>query len=635
MTEGVTGQGVVPTGRILVFKCSACRGKLGAREEAAGQTVNCPLCNRAITVPPPQLADPTRETRPINGTASSHGEPELNGDRSQRGKTTRYRGQIAGPAPAPSTQHDAPVLPGYEILGVLGRGGMGIVYRARQSALDRTVALKTVLVSQLSEEGAVSRFEEEALTIAKLRHPNIVLPYDFGRHDGRLYLVMELLEGETLEHRIAHQGTLPEAMAWGLARQAAAGLAHAAELGVMHRDIKPANLFLIDPPAGSHLPPGLPMVKITDFGLAVLADGAGTNGHTNGWSALGTPLYMAPEQFNHGVVDHRADVYALGATVYHMLSGQPPFPGDTIWEIMVGKSTGALPTVPDLTQKISEPSIQLVAAMLAKDAEKRISSYEELLARIDELPVMGGRGSAEIQAAAATVGASVQSGWPWRRPLFLCGTALVITALGVGLAAVWYGRRSPSPQPLTLVASHRGQALFDGLSLKGWLVNEGAWYPARDAEGGQVLSGKGMVTRRSLPEFANFRLTLGLDLHEAAAAEIHFGLCPGSQAGECRLVVRVSDDGVQLGQRVTDRGDLRQLAILRALPHRADAVRESPYREIRVERQANVWWAFFNGEPIGSAPAAAEERPEIRLVTDGGPALFDSLEIAELVRPTS
>src|SRR5262245_28460917 len=141
-------------------------------------------------------------------------------------------------------------IPNYEILNLIGRGGMGIVYRARQKNLDRIVAIKTVLIHLLTQSGAVARFEKEAQAVARFRHPNIVTAYDFGRHAGRLYLVMELLEGQTLEQLINRTGRLSERLAWGLIRQAAAGLAHAAEARIVHRDIKPANLILIDPPAG-------------------------------------------------------------------------------------------------------------------------------------------------------------------------------------------------------------------------------------------------------------------------------------------------------------------------------------------------------------------------------------------------
>src|SRR5262249_28528733 len=147
-----------------------------------------------------------------------------------------------------------------------------------------------------------------------------------GRHEGRLYFAMELVEGEDVEQRVEQRGPLDEATAWGLARQAASGLAHAAGFGIVHRDVKPANLLLVEPPAGFPLPHGLPLVKIADFGLAFLAEEAETRTRLTATNAtVGSPHYMPPEQLEGASVDVRADIYALGATVYHMLAGQPPF----------------------------------------------------------------------------------------------------------------------------------------------------------------------------------------------------------------------------------------------------------------------------------------------------------------------
>ena len=205
------------------------------------------------------------------------------------------------------------IIPGYEILGVLGQGGMGVVYRARQLNLKRIVALKTVLVTQMADEAALQRFEQEAQAVARLAHPHIIAAYDFGRHDGRLYFAMELVEGEDVHRLIARRGRLDERTAWGLVRQAAAGLAHAAQQGIVHRDIKPANLLLVEPPAGFPLPAGMPLVKIADFGLARLAAAADEATRlTSAGTAVGSPHYMPPEQLRGEPVDQRADVFALG-----------------------------------------------------------------------------------------------------------------------------------------------------------------------------------------------------------------------------------------------------------------------------------------------------------------------------------
>ena len=145
----------------------------------------------------------------------------------------------------------------------------------------------------MHDQTSLARFEQEALAVARLRHPNIVAAYDFGRHQGRLYFVMELIEGIDVEKTIEQEGPLDERVAWKLVRQAAAGLSHAASAGIIHRDIKPANLLLVEPPSGFELPGGLKMVKITDFGLAFLSRDVDVKTRlTQQNTAIGSPHYL-------------------------------------------------------------------------------------------------------------------------------------------------------------------------------------------------------------------------------------------------------------------------------------------------------------------------------------------------------
>src|SRR5262249_41597367 len=160
-----------------------------------------------------------------------------------------------------------------------------------------------------TDSSFLSRFEQEARAIGRMQHPHIVSAYDFGRHAGRLYLAMEFVEGENLDQFIVRRGPLDEATAWGLARQAVAGLAHASRLGIVHRDVKPANLLLVTAEPGLGLAAGLPLVKITDFGLAFLTEEADSRTRlTSTNAAVGSPHYMAPEQLSGELVDHRADI---------------------------------------------------------------------------------------------------------------------------------------------------------------------------------------------------------------------------------------------------------------------------------------------------------------------------------------
>lgn len=282
---------------------------------------------------------------------------------------------------------------GYVVLDTLGTGAHGIVYRARDTKLDREVAIKTVLVPERATADVIERFESEARALARLHHPNIVVVYDTGRCErpaGFAYLAMELLTGEDLDDRIARAGPLDERTVWLVARQVAAALAHAGERGVVHRDIKPANLFLTPPPTGAVFPPGVPMVKVTDFGLA-LTHGVGIGTGSSDYAIVGTPVYMAPEQFGGGAVDHRADIYALGATVYHALTGAPPFDARTTAELLHQKAYDA-PRLP--AERCSEATADLVAAMLARDPAARPATYADLFSRIDKLPFFASGSSA-------------------------------------------------------------------------------------------------------------------------------------------------------------------------------------------------------------------------------------------------
>ena len=171
---------------------------------------------------------------------------------------------------------------------------------------------------------AIARFQQEAVAVARLRHPNIIAAYDFGKHSGRLFFVMELVEGEDLKHRISRIGAMDERTVWGLARQVVSGLAHAAHEGIVHRDIKPSNLLL----------DARGTVWITDFGLAKEMDS--DEGHTRTGSIMGTPSYMPPEQAEGKAkhLNHLADIYSLGAMLYEFLTGRPPFKGRTLLETL-------------------------------------------------------------------------------------------------------------------------------------------------------------------------------------------------------------------------------------------------------------------------------------------------------------
>src|SRR6187431_1268708 len=218
----------------------------------------------------------------------------------------------------------------YEIVSPLGAGGMGEVYRARDSRLDRDVAIKILPESVARDPERLARFEREAKAVAALSHPNILALHDAGTEDGTTFAVMELLEGETVRERLAH-GPIPLRRAIDTAIQIARGLAAAHAKGLVHRDLKPENIFLVADG----------QVKVLDFGLAKSADSGDASGATatqalmtDPGTVLGTVGYMAPEQVRGHALDARTDLFALGAVLYEMVTGSRAFQRETSAETM-------------------------------------------------------------------------------------------------------------------------------------------------------------------------------------------------------------------------------------------------------------------------------------------------------------
>jgi serine/threonine protein kinase len=546
--------------------------------------------------------------------------------------------------------HPTDAIPGYEILDVIGHGGMGVVYRARQQNLGRLVALKTMLVSQLANPSAAARFEQEAVTIARLQHPHIVAAHDFGRHAGRLFLAMELVAGDDAEGMIQRCGRLHKAQVWALIRQAASALMHAAGLGVVHRDIKPANLLLVQPPEGFPLPAGVPLVKVTDFGLALLkTEGEARTRLTMANAALGTPRYMAPEQLGDHDVDLRADIYALGATAYQMLTGCAPFAGKTVTQIVAEKLRGAAPTF-EASEKVSAESARLVADMMAGDPDQRIPNYSELLRRIDALlrPDAAARTDAtQIDPTVAAIDVAQATAQPLSQALtrsasptisrraLTAGIAILLAGMALLLAWQWRTRLPPAGQR-DLTPGDWSEYLFNGTNLQVWLRDsDGQWTIGKDDERANVLAGKDGVTRRRLVRsdgsqprpLEQFKLQLAVAVHQASAIEIQFAIPAHPQSGS-RLAIRFDGRQAVFGKR-SAAGD-RFHALFPAL---AVAGSRDEKHVLAIERHSRGWFVFFDDHPLGQIGALhRQHEPEFLLMSEGGPSWFSDILVEELVR---
>jgi len=322
----------------------------------------------------------------------------------------------------------------YEILSPLGSGGMGEVYRARDTRLGRDVAVKVLPASFSSDRDRLHRFEQEACAAGALNHPNILSIHDIGTHDGTTYVVSELLEGETLRKRLSG-ATLTQRRAIDYALQLAHGLAAAHEKGIVHRDLKPENIFITKEGP----------VKILDFGLAKLTLANGNERQTNiptrradtaPGVVIGTVGYMSPEQVRGQIVDHRSDIFAFGAVLYEMLSGQRAFHGESPADTMSAILREEPPALSATTNHKVSPGLErLVNHCLEKNPQERFHSARDLAFALESL-------SAASDSSAAlprTSGEKVKTlpSWLW------IGSAIVIGAIAGGiLVSVWISRSS-------------------------------------------------------------------------------------------------------------------------------------------------------------------------------------------------
>src|ERR1700678_2570346 len=358
----------------------------------------------------------------------------------------------------------------YRLIEKIGSGGMGEVYRALDTRIEREVALKLVSETYLitgvgsgspspvtpahgtpNSHVSHERFLREARSSATLNHPNVCSIHDTGEHDGRPYLVMELLRGETLKHCLAKaggKGLAPDEVI-SFSQQAASALAAAHAKGIIHRDIKPANLFVVDAGRGKRL------IKILDFGLAkkqpgvavaesrtyglpgsgssdetAVGPGMATMELTSPGSAVGTVAYMSPEQAKGVTPDGRTDLFSLGTVIYEMATGKTPFGGDSTAEVFAALLRENPPPVSMVNPAMPKPLDPIVAKLLAKDPAHRYATAEQLQEDLESLDALPTR-PAEKAAASGRK-------WPW-------AAAAVVLLLIAGGLAWWKYRPGAAP----------------------------------------------------------------------------------------------------------------------------------------------------------------------------------------------
>jgi eukaryotic-like serine/threonine-protein kinase len=346
-----------------------------------------------------------------------------------------------------------PLSPGirlgpYEIQATLGAGGMGEVYKARDTRLDRTVAVKIMPAALAHDPQFRERFDREARAISQLDHPNICTLYDVGDEAGTSYLVMQYLEGETLSDRLA-RGPIPIAEALSIATQIASALDRAHRAGIVHRDLKPGNVMLTKSGAGST---GSPQAKLLDFGLAKAAGAVSGGpelsrlpttpaGITAQGTILGTFQYMSPEQIEGEDADTRADIFAFGAVLYEMVTGKKAFEGKS-QASLIGAIMQSEPPPISTLQKMAPTAIDhLVRRCLAKDRDARWQSARDLVIELEWI-ASGGGTAAQAGGAAPRERRSVRMAWGTAA---IAGIAFVAAAVPLALSIF---RQPDAPPPV-------------------------------------------------------------------------------------------------------------------------------------------------------------------------------------------
>ena len=554
-----------------------------------------------------------------------------------------------------SFQSPMDVAPGYRIDGMIGSGGIGVVYMATQLGLNRPVAIKTINQAGVRNELAPRRFEREARIVGQLRHPNIVSAFDFGIHNDLPYLVMEFVDGKDGDKHLQDKRKVPESDVWQIVLQICHALSYAHQLGIIHRDIKPGNLIFTSPPSGSPLPPNVPFIKIADFGLARFQDNSVANNITIEASVSGTPFYMSPEQIAATDLDHRSDIYSLGITAWHLITGYPPITGKGPLEVITNKMKLEDEWLMQIPQEMSEPGFELVKQMCRHNTADRIGDYTKLTAEVENVvehfkDVVSNSETVKLApedderfSVAADVtfiddlgGFSESKKANSTKLIFNKWSLLSVTIATVAAITSLYmllGRQSDPKESTAQVQSTDASSrvrlneftgppifLFNGTSVDPTQKFSGTWEVSSGGEGGNVLAGNG---------FRNFKCVdqekRPLDCFSFSCGFLHNGVNRIefrwlNSRNEPEFYILIAPERAILFKADSEIGSVK-------LEQFDDE--SFGYHQIQIESQPQYWTVFLNGRPLGVVEKTIElDNSTIQLNVEGpGNAHFEKIQL--------
>ena len=519
--------------------------------------------------------------------------------------------------PAPSGVLPVSPVPDLTLEAELGRGGMGVVYRARQTYLDRIVALKLLLIQGgPGEQEFLRRFQREAKILASLGHPHIVGCYQAGLTiGGQPYLVMEYIDGPDLRKWVDMHGPLDQRAALAIIRDLAQALGHAHRNGIIHRDVKPENVLLARQPDGATQE--FPMIaKLADLGLARPTHAGGDMNLTRQGTIMGSPATMAPEQFDDpDNVDFRADIYGLGCVLYHALTGQPAFTGAGIAHLVTAKLHQAPPNPTQIRPSIPGAVGDFTCSLLASDRNHRPASYEAVIGRCQELlagisaPRRSAWKAVAGVAAALVVVGGIAAVVAKPQAVVLPPPAVAVAAPAAPVAPV--ASVAAPPVDLTALGATAWGASqdlwnFDQFRrLQEWALASGAVWVSSDSLENAITGQRGRV-RRPLPGVGPWRITGVLHLanepdHKSESVQVGV-LQPDGTAVSLNVINLGAIFHSQVNTyTVTDEEQpLRTIGPLALKPSKDLAF------ELRVSHDA--LWAAVGGVVV-DRPALLEARP--------------------------